>query len=92
MELNEAFEIALNETLEDGIKNDLGMFSNRNLSDEEIAKWESLYKLLGTLFYLNFREHLYKVLNENQDKVKGNKETKDTKEDKKVIVEKEKEN
>ncbi len=89
MELNKAFEIALNETLEEGIKNDLGMFSNRNLSDEEIAKWESLYKLLGTLFYLNFREHLYKVLSENQDKVK---ETKDIKEDKKDIEEKEKEN
>lgn len=89
MELNEAFEIALNETLENGIKNDLGMFSNRNLSDEELTKWESLYKLLGTLFYLNFREHLYKVLSENQDKVKDNK---DTKEPKKDIEEKEKEN
>ena len=86
MELNEAFEIALNRTLENGLKNDLDMFTNKNLSDEELAKWEKIYKLLGALFYLNFKENLFETLSENKGKVTKNKEPK------KDIEEKEKEN
>lgn len=86
MELNEAFKVALNRTLENGLKNDLEMFGNKKLSDEELTKWENLYKLLGTLFYLNFKENLFKTLSENKGKVEENKEPK------KDIEEKEKEN
>lgn len=86
MALDEAFEIALNKTLENGLKNDLDMFTNKNLSDEEFAKWEKIYKLLGALFYLNFKENLFETLSENKGKVTKNKEPK------KDIEEKEKEN
>lgn len=86
MTLDEAFEIALNRTLENGLKNDLDMFTNKNLSDEELAKWEKIYKLLGALFYLNFKENLFETLSENKGKVTKNKEPK------KDIEEKEKEN
>lgn len=86
MELNEAFKVALNRTLENGLKNDLEMFGNKKLSDEELTKWENLYKLLGTLFYLNFKENLFKTLSENKNEVEKSKEPK------KDIEEKEKEN
>ena len=86
MALDEAFEIALNKTLENGLKNDLDMFTNKNLSDEELAKWEKIYKLLGALFYLNFKENLFETLNEKKGKVEQNKKPK------KDIEEKEKEN
>ena len=77
MALDEAFEIALNRTLENGLKNDLDMFTNKNLSDEELAKWEKLYKLLGALFYLNFKENLFKTLSENKGKVEKTTALKD---------------
>lgn len=86
MALDEAFEIAFNRTLENGLKNDLDMFTNKNLSDEELAKWEKIYKLLGALFYLNFKENLFKTLSENKNEVEKSKEPK------KDIEEKEKEN
>lgn len=89
MELNEAFKVALNRTLENGLKNDLEMFGNKKLSDEALTNWENLYKLLGTLFYLNFKENLFKTLSENQGKVEENKEPKKDIEEKE---EKEKEN
>lgn len=88
MELNEAFKVALNRTLENGLKNDLEMFGNKKLSDEELTKWENLYKLLGTLFYLNFKENLFKTLSENKNEVEKSKEPKKDIEEK----EKEKEN